>query len=187
MNEWQNKIRVGYHKSNNGIKFTIPNRLSFPSTRAFFGLRDHKTIVLSPNPFKGAIECTLRHDENIPGCRVGFIGAVRGIGTHFGMMPFSYSVEGENFVLAIPPENERRAPRQHKPKCVPLPALEPSPRPVIQAIPGPVPAPALPQPPPRSPMERVCLEGYGSTFLYDIPLDRMLKLIDELARYRTDG
>lgn len=181
-------VRMAYQASNDAIRISVPDKVHFPHTTVYVRLRDQRTVELSPTPTKGAFLVSFYAQDKCPGSRELAVGPVKGIGPHFRMAPVHYSVEGKDLLIEIPEESERYVPRKRRHRSAALvQPITPPQRPHIQAIPAPAPAaaPVVYVPPPKSLMERVCLEGYGSQFLYDIPMDRMLELIDQLAPYRV--
>jgi hypothetical protein len=91
------------------------------------------------------------------------------------MTPVHYRVEGPDLVLEIPEEEDRLAPKQFGR----LRGRKPS-----SQIAESKPAPAAP--PASLGVEPVRVVGYGNDFTYNIPIDVMIRLIDELARYKVD-
>lgn len=170
--EYQKHIRVGYHESNRHIVVSIPDKFSFPSEIAYVFMRDQRTLIISPDPFKNAFTVNFHRNENLPGCRQLRIEGCKIPGRFFKITPCKYEVDGRAYVVTIPEDEKRPAPRaMHRPKTPVAPAPVMS---SVAAVLSPVAEQAM--------QENVTINGFGSEWRYRLTIEQMLDVTAYISR-----
>lgn len=175
--EYAHLIRMAFQESDRSLRITVPDRIRFPFINVYVHLRDAHTVVLSGRPSKNAVLLGWSRKPHLPGSRELRWPEAHIPGPYFRIMPVHYRVEGEDLVLEIPEEEHR-----HKPKTWNGRAGR-----VLDGGPH-LPSVAAGPPPAKEPepyTEPVRVIGYGNDFTYNVPMEVMVRLIDELARYRA--
>lgn len=207
--DYTRDIRIAWQPASDTLRITIPDSIGFPATTLYMALRDVRTIRLSPNAFPGGVSRDLTYQERLPGCREIQLNSTRLAGHHFAVMRTTYRVDGSDLLIDIPDEALRHPPKQYLNRGRHGAALLTTPKKFIEAIVGhpveevskitstcpydvvetctvSVPNTSATVRGEEIAGERVVLLGYGSKFNYNIPVEAMLSLIDQLSRYRCD-
>lgn len=173
-------ICAGYEPATDRLRVLFPDCIEFPVTSPWVSLVDARHLRFSPNRHAGASQYHFRRNVSRQGAREVFIAHLRGLGSHFTSTKLCYRLDGADFLLELPSEEERRPPRayiRHPPQLAP--------RQFIEAI-LPEAPPALPAP--AEEPELVTLSGHGSAWRYRMTAEQLLGVTALINEYlHQDG
>jgi hypothetical protein len=171
-------ICAGYEPATDRLRVLFPDCIEFPVLSPWVSFIDQRHLRFSPNRHAGADRYNFRRNESRPGAREALIHAPRGLGQHFTSTRVNYRLDGADFILELPDEDDRRPPRAYGRRQVKLPP----PRPHIEAVISHVPI----IPPPvaeRFDQESVTLSGHGSTWRYSMSPEQLLAVTAIINEY----
>lgn len=161
---YQKHFRVAYHSSTRKVYITIPDDIHFPSDMAWVWIKDTKTVMMAidkPAHTPAAEHVKLCRQDTLPGCRYCYLGPVtHGLGEPFRVACVGYKKAERKslaYEILIPDEEDRLTPKGRAPA---------EPVKTFQLLPEGV----------EEETERVTIEGFGSSWRYELTIDEVLEL-----------
>ena len=175
-------ICVGFEPATDRLRVLIPDVIEFPVMSPWVSFIDQRHLRLSPNKHPGANQHHFRRNVSRDGAREIFITHARGLGSHFTSTRVNYRVDGPDFIVELPREEDRRPPRAWH-RTVVVPPLQP--KKYIEAIPDVSHTTntltILPSVLPDG--EEVQLSGHGSVWRYNMTAEQLLGVTALINEY----